>query len=63
VDHTPTGGQTPRNFNLDPSGKWLIAANQRSDNIVVFRIENGSGKLTPTGDSVQAGSPVCIRWL
>jgi 6-phosphogluconolactonase len=63
VDHTPTGGQTPRNFNLDPDGNWLIAANQRSDNIVVFRIEKGSGKLTPTGDSVQAGSPVCIRWL
>ena len=63
VDHTPAGGDTPRNFALDPSGNWLIAANQRTDNILVFRIEKASGKLTPTGDSVQIGSPVCVRWL
>lgn len=63
VDHTPSGGQIPRNFALDPSGKWLIAAHQKTDNIVVFRIEPGSGKLTRTGDSVEVGSPVCVRWL
>lgn len=63
VDNTPTGGQIPRNFNLDPSGNWLIAANQKTDNIIVLQIEKGSGKLTPTGDAVEVGSPVCIRWL
>ena len=63
ADHTPTGGQVPRNFALDPSGEWLIAAHQRTDNIFVFRIDKGSGKLTRTGDAVEVGSPVCVRWL
>lgn len=25
---TPTGGKTPRNFNIDPTGRYLLAANQ-----------------------------------
>src|SRR6202789_2643322 len=32
VQVVPTQGKTPRNFAIDPSGKWLIAANQDSDN-------------------------------
>ena len=28
VEHEPTRGKTPRNFTIDPSGQWLIAANQ-----------------------------------
>jgi 6-phosphogluconolactonase len=63
VDHTLTGGQVPRNFALDPSGNWLIAANQKTDNIFVFSIDKSSGKLTRTGDAVEVGSPVCVRWL
>src|SRR5207237_1419068 len=40
---TPTGdfsvqGKTPRNFELDPTGTRLFAANQDTGNIVVFRI-------------------------
>ena len=30
VDTTPSGGHTPRNFNFDPTGKWLLAAHQDS---------------------------------
>lgn len=63
VDHTSTQGQTPRNFVLDPAGEHLLAANQRSDNIVVFRIDRTTGKLTPTGDKLEAPSPVCIRFV
>jgi 6-phosphogluconolactonase len=63
ADHTPSGGQTPRNFAVDPSGDYLVTAHQRTDDIYVFRIEKGSGKMTRTGDAVKVGSPVCIRWL
>ena len=37
IDHVPTKGKTPRNFAIDPSGRYLLAANQESNNIVVFR--------------------------
>ena len=60
VGHVPTGGETPRNFNLDPSARFLYAANQDSDTIVAFRIEDNGGRLEPTGHVARAGSPVCV---
>jgi 6-phosphogluconolactonase len=63
VGHVSTGGKTPRNFVIDPSGKFLLAENAQSDNIVIFRIDQTTGKLTPTGEKVDVPSPVCIRFL
>ena len=59
VEHQPSQGKTPRYIGLDPSGKWLLAENQDSNNIVVFRVDGKTGRLTPTGEVVQAPSPVC----
>jgi len=39
--HTPTGGKTPRNFALDPTGRYLLAANQGSGTVVVLRRRRG----------------------
>ncbi len=33
VSHTPSGGVTPRNFCLHPSGDWLVVANAGSNNV------------------------------
>jgi 6-phosphogluconolactonase len=59
----PTMGKTPRNFAIDPTGKFLLAANQESNNIVVFRIDAITGALSPTGDMVEAPAPACITFL
>ena len=37
---TTSGGACPRHFTLDPSGQWLLVANQDTNNIVVFRLKN-----------------------
>jgi 6-phosphogluconolactonase len=63
MGYTPTGGKTPRNFAIDPTGQYLLAANQNTDNIVVFTIDPKNGKLTPTGHVIHVPTPVCIRWL
>ena len=63
VQNQSTLGKTPRNFVVDPSGRYLLAENQGSDSITTFAIDQDSGTLQPTGDSVQVGSPVCIRFL
>jgi 6-phosphogluconolactonase len=63
VDHSPTQGKTPRNFEIDPSGKLLFVANQGSDNIVVFRIDSDNGRLTPTGQTLNVPSPVCLKFM
>src|ERR1035441_595717 len=58
-----TGGKEPRNFEIDPTGTLLFAANQKSDNIVVFRIDAKTGGLTATGQALDVGSPVCVKFL
>jgi DNA-binding transcriptional LysR family regulator len=50
----------PRFFTLDPAGKLLYAANELTDTVVAFRIDEAAGTLTPTGQSVRTGSPTCI---
>jgi 6-phosphogluconolactonase len=37
------GGDWPRNFILDPAGKYLLSGNQKSDDISVFRINTETG--------------------
>ena len=53
----------PRNFNLDPSGRWLLAANQDSGNVVVFKVDEQTGRLAATGSEIKVGSPVCVRFV
>ena len=40
-EHVSTRGEHPRFFALDPGGEWLLAANQNSDNVVVFALDGG----------------------
>lgn len=58
----PIGGKTPRNFNFDPTGRFLLAAGQSTNDIHVFRIDPDSGKLTRTEHRASVPSPVCLRF-
>jgi 6-phosphogluconolactonase len=63
VGSQPVQGEVPRNFGIDPTGRWLLVANQKSCNIVTFRIDPKSGKLADTGISEKIPSPVCIKFI
>jgi 6-phosphogluconolactonase len=63
VEITPTQGKTPRNFGIDPTGAFLLAAHQDTDNVVVFRVDAKTGRVTPTGQILEVGSPVCVKFL
>jgi len=56
-------GKTPRNFNFDPSGNYLLVANQNSNDIIVFKVNRQTGLLTDTGKRINVGNPVCIKWI
>jgi 6-phosphogluconolactonase len=56
-------GNTPRNFNFDPSGDYLLVANQNSDDIVIFKVNHQTGMLKDTGNRIDVGNPVCIKWI
>jgi 6-phosphogluconolactonase len=42
----PVRGSWPRNINLDPTGKWLLAAGAHSGTVAVFAIDQDNGELT-----------------
>lgn len=63
VDTFPTGGETPRNFRIDPSGAYLLVENQGSDNVIVFKIDQNTGRLTKTENQISVKGPTCLRFI
>ena len=63
VGHQFTNGIKPRNFNFDPSGNFLLVANQDSGGIVIFKRDKTTGLLTDSGKRINVANPVCIKWI
>ena len=63
VDAQSTLGKTPRNFNFDPTGNFLLVANQNSDDIIIFKRDKETGLLTDTGKKINVSKPVCLKWI
>lgn len=61
VGHQSTYGDHPRNFTIDPTGNFLIVANQVSNNIVVFKRDINTGLLTKTGKEIKVPRPSCLK--
>ncbi|RFZ81716.1 lactonase family protein [Mucilaginibacter terrenus] len=62
IDRKPSGGKSPRNFVIDPTGSFLLVANQNSDNVFVYRIDKNTGKLMQAVSRLDIGSPVCLKF-
>ena len=63
VQNISAGGKVPRGLGIDPTGRWLITANQKSDNAVEFQIDAATGRLSPTGQELKIGSPVDVQFV
>ena len=53
--------KTPRGFNIDPTGKWVLVASQDGGTVRVVEWSDGNGKMT--GELVSVDKPVCIKFL
>ncbi len=62
IGHQSSKGRIPRNFAIDPTGTFLIVANQDSNNIVAFRIDPSTGKLIDLNQEISIPMPVCIKF-
>jgi 6-phosphogluconolactonase len=67
-DLTPVGeawtrGDYPRSFTIDPTGRFLVSCNQRSDALTTYRLEGDGKKLTFTEQYTPVGSPAIIVFL
>jgi 6-phosphogluconolactonase len=48
---------------IDLKGEYILAANQDTDNIVIFKVDPKTGKLRDTGNQTKVPSPVCLKTL
>lgn len=62
IQHMSSGGNIPRDFSLDPTGKFLITSHQNSDDLFSFFVDE-AGRLEPTGHTLKLGTPVCVKML
>ena len=62
VGFAPCGGRTPRDHVIDPWGLYLLACNQNSVVVAVFRIDRATGTLTDTGRPFSVGTPMCAKF-
>jgi len=60
IGHESTQGEYPRDFNIDPTGQFLLVANQNTDTVTVFRIHQHTGLLQETGLRYTIPTPVCL---
>ena len=64
ISHESRGVRQPRNFAIEPTGQFLLVANQGSNSVISFRIDQKTGELTPTGSRVEVGNgPCCVRFM
>lgn len=61
--HTSCGGDWPRNFVIDPSGKFLLVGNQKSDNISVFKLNQTTGLPNEPAKHFEVTAPACLKFF
>ena len=62
INRQPVLGKMPRNFVIDPTGKFLLVANQVTNEIIIFKRDHKTGLLTPTGKKIEVDKPVCLQF-
>ncbi|WP_257460245.1 lactonase family protein [Archangium lipolyticum] len=60
VEHVTTNIHWPRNFAIDPTGTYLLVANQKGNSITTFRRNAQTGRLTPVGQPLEIPAPTCL---
>jgi 6-phosphogluconolactonase (cycloisomerase 2 family) len=63
VQRRSVEGKEPREFSFDPSGHFMLIANQKSNQIVTVRVDPKTGLLGETVQKVDFDSPSDFRFL
>lgn len=56
-------GTAPRNFAIDPTGNFLLSANLKSNEVLVFQRDKKTGLLTFTSKRIKVSQPSCLKFL
>jgi 6-phosphogluconolactonase len=63
IDREPIRGSCPRNFGIDPTGKWLLAAGAESSTVSVFEIDPNTGRLKFARQVIHVPQSICVEFL
>lgn len=63
LQRRPVDGDHPREFALDPSERFVLVANQKSDAIVVIRRDPATGMLGETVQALQQAAPSDLKFI
>lgn len=63
LQDAPAEVKTPRGMDIDPTGNWLVTAGQNDNRLAVLKIDQKTGRLSPTGHTAEAWSPVCVEFV
>lgn len=63
VEYISTEGDWPRDFSLDPTEEFMIASNQESSNLTVFKRNAETGRLTLIQSDITVPHPVCVKFV
>lgn len=59
----PAGVSVPRGFGIDPSGRWLVVAGQKTNDLTALAIDPATGKLSPGPNKIKVDKPVCVAFV
>ncbi len=62
VGHQPVGAH-PRNFMIDPTGRFLLVACRDSNVVQFYVINKNYGLLTDAGFKIDIDQPVCLKMM
>ncbi|GEL13996.1 hypothetical protein LCO01nite_15450 [Lapidilactobacillus concavus] len=60
IQRIKTEGDFPRDFNLDPTEKFVVCANQNTDNTTLYRRDAETGLLTKIQQDIPTPESVCV---
>ena len=56
-------GKHPRHFMIDPTGNYLLVANQDSESVIIFKRDKETGLLSKTDKEIHIPRPVCLQMI
>jgi len=62
IEFVSSQGGRPRTLCFDPTGHYLFAANVEGQNVVQFRVDQITGRLVPTGVTLQVPYPSAVAF-
>jgi 6-phosphogluconolactonase len=62
VQRITDGIKVPRNYSIDPSGKWLVCANLTANTATVYGVDPQTGRLVYAG-TIAVPEAMCVRFL